>query len=340
MQRRKFLKYSAITGTTSAIAACRNTSRTTLSETSNSLKPIKIAILTWVGYGPFFVAKEQNLFAKYGLDAEILKIEDAAPRRTALVNQQVQFSITTLDWFAIEASQGLPATCILKLNDSYGADGIISSRDITSIADLRNQSIAVEQGSPSHFFLLSLLKQENVFPEDVQTLFVPTAGDAAAAFTAGRVKAAVTWEPYLTATMKQSPNAQVLVTSREQPGLLLDLLLVHSSYAKANPDAVSGVIKAWFDAVEFWRTNPDQANTIMAKGLGVSDQELSDMLQGCKYADYAENATYFGLKGSDLSPFSEGFSQAQKVWMEANLITKAISANSVTDVSFLKGIAA
>ncbi|MES1026475.1 ABC transporter substrate-binding protein [Gloeocapsa sp. BRSZ] len=335
MQRRKFLKYSAIAGTTSAIASCRDISGTS-SGVSNSLQPIKIAILTWIGYGPFFIAKEQNLFAKHGLEAEILKIEDAAPRRSALVNQQVQFSITTLDWFAIEASQGLPATCILKLNDSYGADGIVASKDITSIADLQNQSIAVEQGSPSHFFLLSLLKQENISPEDVQTLFVPTAGDAAAAFTAGRTKAAVTWEPYLTTTTKQSPNAHTLVTSREQPGLLLDLLLVHSDYAKANPDAVSGVIKAWFDAVEFWRKNPAQANSIMAKGLGVSQQEISEMVQGCRYADYAENATYFGLQENASSLFAKGFAQAQEVWKEANLVTKTIPANSVTDVSFLK----
>lgn len=335
MQRRKFLKYSAIAGTTSAIASCRDISGTS-SGVSNSFQPIKIAILTWVGYGPFFIAKEQNLFAKHGLEAEILKIEDAAPRRSALVNQQVQFSITTLDWFAIEASQGIPATCILKLNDSYGADGIIASKDITSIADLQNQSIAVEQGSPSHFFLLSLLKQENVSPENVQTLFVPTAGDAAAAFTAGRAKAAVTWEPYLTTTTKQSPNAHILVTSREQPGLLLDLLLVHSDYAKANPNAVSGVIKAWFDAVEFWKANTAQANAIIAKGLGVSEQEVGQMVEGCKFADRAENVAYFGLEGNGAAPFFESFAQAQKIWTEANLMTKTISADSVANVSFLK----
>ncbi len=338
MQRRQFLKYGALAGTTSAIAACRDISDTTLSEKSSSLKSIKIAILTWVGYGPFFVAKDQNFFEKYGLDAEILKIEDAAPRRTALAKQEVQFSITTLDWFAIESSQGLPATCILKLDDSYGADGIVSSKDIAKVADLRGQSIAVEKGSPSHFFLLSLLKEENLSSEDVQMLFMPTAGDAAVAFTAGHAKAAVTWEPYLSTSTKQSPNAHVLVTSREKPGLLLDLLIVHSHYAKANPDAVSGVIKAWFDAVEFWKTNTAQANTTIAKGLGVSAQELTEMVKGCKYANYAENATYFGLQGNGSAPFFESFSQAQKVWMEASLMTKTVGADSVTDVSFLKGI--
>ncbi|WNZ44883.1 ABC transporter substrate-binding protein [Leptolyngbya boryana CZ1] len=340
IQRRQLLKYGLLAGTTTAIAACQNRTNSSSSDKPISLKPIKIAILTWVGYGPFFVAKDQKLFEKYGLDAEILKIEDAAPRRSALASQEVQFSISTLDWFAIEAAQGLPASCILKLDDSYGADGIVSSKEIAKVADLRGQSIAVEKGSPSHFFLLSLMKEAKLSAQDVQSIYMPTAGDAASAFSAGRAKAAVTWEPYLSTSAKQAPNAHILTTSREKPGLLLDLLIVHQEYAKTNPDAVSGVIKAWFDAVEYWKANPTQANAVIAKGLGVSEQEVSEMIKGCKYADLQENATYFGLKGNGTAPFFESFPKAQQVWIEAGLMTKTVKADSVVNTSFLKGIQA
>jgi NitT/TauT family transport system substrate-binding protein len=339
-QRRQFLQYGLIAGTTTAIAACQSGTKSASIEKSSVLKPIKIAILTWVGYGPFFVAKDQKFFEKYGLDAEILKIEDAAPRRTALAKQDVQFSISTLDWLAIEAAQGLPATCVLKLDDSYGADGILSSREITKVSDLRGQSIAVEKGSPSHFFLLSLMKEEKLSPQDVQMLFTPTAGDAATAFTAGRAKAAVTWEPYLSTSAKQAPNAHVLTTSREKPGLLLDLLVANNEYAKTNPDAVSGVIKAWFDAVEFWKANTTQANAVIAKGLGVSEQEIGAMVEGCKYADFQENSSYFGLEGNSTAPFFTAFPKAQQVWIEAGLMTKTVATDSVVNTSFLKGVSA
>lgn len=340
IQRRQLLKYGLIAGTTTAIAACQKTTSSPSSDKSSPLKPIKIAILTWIGYGPFFVAKDQKFFEKYGLDAEILKIEDAAPRRSALATQAVQFSISTLDWFAIEAAQGLPASCILKLDDSYGADGIVSTREIAKVTDLRGQSIAVEKGSPSHFFLLSLMKEAKLSAQDVQSIYVPTAGDAATTFTAGRAKSAVTWEPYLSASAKQSSNAHVLTTSREKPGLLLDLLIVHKDYAKANPDAVSGVVKAWFDAVEYWKANPVQANAVIAKGLGVTEQEVGEMVKGCKYADLQENTTYFGLKGNGTAPFFEGFPKAQQVWIEAGLMTKTVAADSVVNTSFLKEISA
>src|SRR6266446_6757268 len=96
-----------------------------------------VAIVTWVGYGPFFVAKEKGFFRNHGADVDIVKIEDLAPRHSALTSGSVQFSISTLDLFANEAPQGLPAVCILKLTDSYGADGIIARKTIQSLPDLR-----------------------------------------------------------------------------------------------------------------------------------------------------------------------------------------------------------
>ncbi|PSB17157.1 hypothetical protein C7B76_10385 [filamentous cyanobacterium CCP2] len=339
MKRRKFLKYTATTGAAFTIAACTDRQATSSSPSgeSGALEDIKIAILTWVGYGPFFIAKEQGFFEKYGLNAEILTIEDAASRRTALANQTVQFSISTLDMFAIEAAQGIPATCIMKLNDSYGADGIITTQDVSSIADLRGKSIAVEQGSPSHFFLLYLLEREGLTSEDVEVKYVPTAGDAAVTFAGNQADAAVTWEPYVSQTVDQKEDGKILLTSREQLGLLLDLLTVNSEYAQSNPEAVKGVLKAWFDAVAYWRENPEPSNAVMARGLGVDEQELAAMLEGTKFSDYDENASYFGLNG-EAGQYFEVFPAAQDIWLSQDLIEQTVSTEAVTDTSFLEDL--
>ncbi|WP_416675211.1 ABC transporter substrate-binding protein [Egbenema bharatensis] len=338
MKRRKFLKYTTTAGAAFTIAACTNRQTTSSSSgQAGSLEDIKIAILTWVGYGPFFIAKEQGFFEQYGLNAEILTIEDSASRRTALANQTVQFSISTLDMFAIEAAQGIPATCIMKLNDSYGADGIITTQDVSGIADLRGKSIAVEQGSPSHFFLLYLLEREGLTPDDVQIRYVPTAGDAAVTFAGNQADAAVTWEPYVSQSVAEKENGKILLTSREQLGLLLDLLTVNSDYAQSNPEAVKGVLKAWFDAVAYWEENPEPSNAIMARGLGVDEQELAEMLKGTKFSDYDENVSYFGLNG-EAGQYFEVFPAAQEIWLGQNLIEKTVSTEAVTDTSFLENL--
>lgn len=339
MKRRKFLRYTATTGAAFTIAACtaRQSSNPSSSEASKALENVKIAILTWVGYGPFFVAKEQGFFENHGLNVDILTIEDSASRRTALANQTVQFSISTLDMFAIEAAQGVPATCVLKLNDSYGADGIITTQEVTNLSDLRGKSIAVEQGSPSHFFLLYLLEREGLTPDDVEIKYVPTAGDAAVTFAGNQADAAVTWEPYVSQTVDQKPNGKILVTSREQLGLLLDILTVNTEYAQSNPEVVKGVLRAWFDAVDYWRENPDEANAIMARGLGINAEELAEMLEGSRFSDYEDNAAYFGLNG-EPGQYFEVFPAAQDIWLSQNLIDQTVSTEAVTDTTFLENL--
>jgi NitT/TauT family transport system substrate-binding protein len=292
--------------------------------------------LTWVGYGPFFVAKEKGYFEKHGLDVDIVKIEELGTRHSALISKEVQFSISTLDLFANEAAQGLPAVCIVKLTDSYGADGIVAKKEIKSVKDLKGKTIAFEKANPSHFFLIYLLNKEGLSVRDITPKYM-TAGDAGAAFVAGQVDAAVTWEPWLTKA-NQTEFGHILMTSREKSGLLLDVLLVHKEFAQSNPEAVKGILKAWFDAVEFSKRDPLEANRIMAKGLGLSVEEFVEMLKGDKPSDYMENRRYFGLDSSGNSPCFEVFDQAQKIWMQEGLINTTTKPENAIDASFLRDL--
>jgi NitT/TauT family transport system substrate-binding protein len=296
----------------------------------------KVAILTWVGYGPFFVAKERGFFKKHGVDIDIVKIEELGARHSALISGAVQFSISTLDLFANEAPQGLPAVCVVKLTDSYGADGIVAKKSIRSIKDLKGKTVAFEKGTPSHFFLLYLLEKDGLSLKDIIPKYM-TAGDAGAAFIAGHVDAAVTWEPWLTKA-KETPYGDILVTSRERPGLLLDILLVHTSFAREYPEAVKGVLLAWFEAIEYWQKNPNDANVIMAKGLGLSQEEFAVMLKGDQFSDYQENRRYFGLDTSEPGPFFEAFDQAQHIWLREGLIKNTVISKDVADIAFLRDL--
>jgi len=297
---------------------------------------VKLAIVTWVGYGPFFVAKEKGFFQKQGVDVDIVKIEEPGARHSALISGNVQFSISTLDLFANEAPQGLPAVCFLKLTDSYGADGIVAKKEITTIKDLQGKTVAFEKGSPSHFFLTYLMEREGLSIKDIVPKYMP-APDAGAAFAAGQVDAAVTWEPWVSKA-NQTAFGHILVTSREKSGLLLDVLLAQKDFASKNRKIVEGVLRAWFQAVEFCRQNPIEANPIMAKGLGLSNDEFGEMLKGDKFSDYAENRRYFGLGSSEPGPFLDVFQHAEQIWLREGIITKTVKPEDVFDTSYLRAL--
>ncbi len=331
---KRFLSFFCILaiGTLAFLPQCRRTSTT-----GTAAVKAKLAILTWVGYGPFFVAKEKRFFEKHGVDIAIVKIEELGARHSALISGSVQLSITSLDLFAIEASQGLPAVCFLKLDESHGGDGIVARREIRSIKDLQRKKVAFEKGTASHFFLHHLLEKEGLAPRDITPVYM-TAGDAGAAFVAGRVDAAVTWEPWL-GKAEATPFGHILVTTRDNPGLIADVLLVHTKFAKDHPEAVEGVIRAWFDAVAYCGSNRQDAEAIMAKGLGLSPAELAGMLKGVRFAGQKENATYFGLPASPDAPVCRVFKQAQSIWRREGLINRVAEPDDAINRSFLLRIA-
>src|ERR1022692_1391245 len=63
---------------------------------------------------------------------------------------------------------------------------------------------------------------------------------AGAAFLAGRIDAAVTWEPWLSKA-RTRPGGKVLLTSADVPGIIVDVVTVRDGFAKASAD-VPGII--------------------------------------------------------------------------------------------------
>jgi NitT/TauT family transport system substrate-binding protein len=299
---------------------------------SGRRKPFRIAVVTWVGHGPFYLAREKGFYREQGLDVEISKIEEIGARRTALGAGKLEGIISSVDAFANSAPSGLAAVKVLKLMDSDGGDGILVRKGIKSLADLKGKTVAFPKGTPSHFFLLYLLRQEGLSSKSIEPRYME-AGHAGTAFIAGKVDAAVTWEPWLTQAI-QKTDGKVLATTKENPGLIVDTFIVREDVMKERPEDVKKFLRGWFKAIEYWRQHPEEANKIMAQSLGIGLEDLQGMLQGVKYADLMENRRYFGTP-DEPGPYAKVFTAAEEVWIEEGMIEKKVESWEVTDSSFL-----
>jgi NitT/TauT family transport system substrate-binding protein len=297
--------------------------------------PFRIAVVTWVGHGPFYLAKEKGFYKKYDLNIDIQKIEDIGARRSALLAGQLEGIITSVDAFANGAANGLKAKTIMKLGEGDGADGIVAKQGINSVSDLKGHTIAFEKGTPSHFFLLLALEENGLTSKDIIPRYM-TAGDAGAAFVGGSVDACVTWEPWVS-TAKEKSKGNILVTSSDRPGILVDTFAVRNDVIKDRPDDVTKFIKAWFDAIEYWKKNPEESNKIMAKSLGVPYEDFVAMMAGDKFSDYQDNLKYFGTSEAP-GQFWEVFARANKAWKSEGLINVPVSPANYTDTSFIHNL--
>jgi NitT/TauT family transport system substrate-binding protein len=162
------------------------------------------------------------------------------------------------------------------------------------------------------------------------------AGEAGAAFVAGKVDAAVTWEPWLSKT-RETKHGKVLITSHDVPGLISDTFVVHKDVPKTRPEDVKKLLRAWFESIKFINSNRDEALAIMSKNLGIAKDELAGMLEGIRFPTYEDNLQYFGVAGGTNS-FVETFQSAAAIWKDEGLINTTPGTQGIWDSSFLQNL--
>jgi NitT/TauT family transport system substrate-binding protein len=292
-------------------------------------EPLRIAYGTWVGYGPLLVAAEEGFFAKHDVAVELIKIDDHTAAFAALLEGQVDaLGASAQDLVTFVATEGQPGdaplVCILALNASRGADGVLASNDIETIADLEGRSVAAQKGSTAHFYLNVLLKKAGLEETDVELVDLPSA-DATTAFMLKEVDAVVTYEPFLTAG-KATDHGHLLVDTRDTPGLLMDCLIAKEGTFNAVRDSFVEVGQAWDDAIAFIRDQPEEANRIMARALGdwLSDPVLlADILKGLEFFDLTSNRQYFGTP-AEPGPIYQTMGYAIEMWTSAGALKRRL----------------
>ncbi len=280
---------------------------------------LSIGLSTWVGYGPLYIAQAQGFFKDEGLEVDLVKMEDPKTRMPALIADRIDLAATTIDTVLNFYSKDHPLTYVFALDDSHGGDGIVAKNSITDIAGLKGKKVAYAEGSVSQFFLAVLLKRAGLTLKDVDTQNM-TAGDAGAAFVAGRVDAAVTWEPWLTRG-KQAKDSHLLVDSSTTPGLITDVITTTDAFAKAHPEELKKLYAAWAKAVDWQKTHEEEADKIMAKGVGgwLDDPKtFAETRSGVVYYDGAMNKAFIGTKDAP-GAITKTIADAEEINKQAGL---------------------
>jgi NitT/TauT family transport system substrate-binding protein len=298
--------------------------------TKKSSEPLKVTLPTWTGYGPLFLAKEKGFFEKNGIDVELSIVEGLAERKQALASGKIDGMATALDVQVTLAAANIPVSVVWALDDSFGGDGILVKNEINDIKDLKGKTMAFEVGSTSHMLALTALEQGGLTEDDVEVIQM-SAGDAGAAFAAGKVDAAVTWEPWL--SKGSEANGKVLLTTKDLPGIIVDTISFTDDVIKNRPEDVKAFVKAMGEAMDFWKENKEEADEIMAKGLKIDTAEFVATEEGLKFFTKEENKEFFGSESNKGSIY-QATENAIKFYKEQNIITEEPSVEDLINPSF------
>src|SRR5262249_15134526 len=120
---------------------------------------------------------------------------------------------------------------VVYLTDtSAGADAVIAKPEIGSVKEMKGRKVAATLGQCNHLLLLKALEKGGLTEKDIELVNM-NADDAGAAFAAGKIDVAVTWEPWITKASGEK-TGHVIFSSKETPNLILDVLAVSKKTTK------------------------------------------------------------------------------------------------------------
>jgi NitT/TauT family transport system substrate-binding protein len=252
---------------------------------------LKVGVSDWPGWVAWYVAEQKGYFKKHGADVKLVWFANYTDSVSALSSGQLDANSQTWSDTLGPLAKGIKLKTILVNDNSAGNDALLVSPKIKSFAELKGKQVALEQFSISHFVLANALAKNGLKPNDVKIVNLP-AGDAAAAFIAGRVEAAVVWNPWIH-QITSSGKGRALFTSKDMPGLVPDLLVAQEKSIASKRKELVGMIKAWFETEKFIREQPAEAAKIMAKVVNMKPDEYQVFMPGTKFFDAAANKAAF-----------------------------------------------
>ncbi|HEX2111142.1 MAG TPA: ABC transporter substrate-binding protein [Gaiellaceae bacterium] len=308
---------------------------TAAEEQEAELAPIRLAFSTWNGYAGLVIGVESGMFEDEGLDVRYTVIEDPVQRFNAFKAGELDAIATTPDTFSRNYARGIESVQVLGLDASVGGDGIVAEKDITSVEQLEGQKVAVSEGSTSQWFLAYVLDQQGLSLDDVEQVNL-TSADAGAAFAAGRVPVAVTWEPWLTKA-EQNPNGQVLVSTKDYPDIITDGVAFTPEFVEQNPETVTAFIRAYGKVMDSIEANPDEAFEHATEYLGQSVDEIKATLETVPLWTLEESQEFYGTS-EQPGRIYEIFTESAEFWESIGEIEELPDAENAIDPTFLNEV--
>jgi len=256
-----------------------------------SAETVRLGLDVWLGYGPLWVAEDKGYFDNHGVDVELKVMHLDKGMRVALRNGDIDVAASPTNGLILEVNRGIEHKAFLILDTSLQADAILAGPAIGDIIDLRGKAIAYETGTTSDLLLGYALKVNGMLLADIVAM--PTAAsEAGPALAAGEVEAAVTYEPYISATLAENNTIKIVYSAAHKPGLISDVLASTPDWIETHPDEVRGIIRAWDDAVKFIRENRDEGLRIVADAIDRPTEAIEPAFSGLRLYRVEENVEF------------------------------------------------
>lgn len=300
-------------------------------------EPITLGYSSWPGWWPWAIAEQEGFFDANGVNVRLKWFDNYTESLDALAAGDIDGNCQTLnDTLSFGANAAAGEVAVLVNDNSEGNDKIVVDSSIQNIWTLKGKKVALEAGVVDDFLMTLALESVGLARNDVEVVNMDTES-AAKAFLAGQVDAVGAFPPFWDIAF-QRDGSRELVSSKEFPGAIPDLLVVTQSLIDRHPKQVQGLINTWFDVLNFMQQNPDRANQILAERAGVDLNELQKFQAGTRMFSLADNLSAFS-PGQDMSHLDYAAQESVSFLIKHMVDGALASPSAILDDQFIQAYA-
>jgi NitT/TauT family transport system substrate-binding protein len=292
-------------------------------------KPYKVGFNAWIGSIAFFVAQQKGFFKDEGLDVQTKSFSSPGDGLKPLLSGDLDAVLSTADSVLTVVDKAPGQLEIVYLTDtSSGADAILAKKDIKGIKEMKGKKVAATLGQCNQLLLSKALEKAGLTEKDINLVNM-NPDDAGAAFAAGQLDVAVTWEPWITKVSGEK-KGHVIFSSKDTPMLILDVLAVNTKGAAKKSAETRAFLKALNRGYEFVLAHKEEAAALAGKALEQKPEEVKPMLDKITLYGPAKNLELLA------GPAAEASKQVAQFFKDKKVNDTLVDTSTLFNASYLK----
>ena len=274
---------------------------------------------------PAWVAKETGIYAKNGLDVQLVYIRGGATVVMALLSRETP--ISQVGGSSVVSASLRGADAVMIAGGIVTADGWLMSRpEIKTAEQLKGGSVGIGGfGDTGDSFARIALKRLGLTPvKDVAILQIGGLAERLSALEKGKVQATILFTPHVFIAQKNGFYTLVHVSLPYQTSSVATT----RRFIRESPDIVRRYVKSQIEAVHRIKTDQEMGRKVLAKYLGSQDKEILERTYDLISADEKLSPKQY--------PTLEGIKNILESLAETDPKAKAAKPEDFVDMSFIR----
>lgn len=249
---------------------------------------LRVVVLPFLSFAPYFIAIEEGLFERQGIELEIVTLERGAEALPALIQGQIDVLGASVSVAMLRAmAEGAPLRVVadkglIAFQDCVGSGyavrrTLVDTGAVAEVADLAGLNAAFEPAEFTEYSVDRLLSTAGLSSADVRMVDVPFPA-MSEAFAAGTLDLTPVGEPWLTRLVESGAATIWRPTTDVIPGFQFAVILFGPTLLEDNPDLGRRFMVAYLEAVRLHEQGKTARNLeILAEHSGLEPELLERM---------------------------------------------------------------